>query len=67
MRGGGKGGGKEECRCVLEAEPTGVSAQLDVGERGKSSEQLSVVASVEGGRSLEERSSSGRLGLECPP
>lgn len=67
MRGGGKGDGKEECRCVSEAEPMGVSAQLDVGERGKSSEQLSVGGSVEGGRSLEQRSSSGRLGLECPP
>lgn len=57
--------GKEEWRSVSEAEPMGVSPQLDVGERGKSSEQLSVGASMEGGRSLEQRSSSGRLGLGC--
>ena len=67
MRGSGKGGGKEDCRCVSEAEPTGVSTQLDVGERGKSSEQLSVGASLEGGRSLEQRSSSSRLGLGYLP
>lgn len=59
--------GRKNAGCVSEAELMGVSAQLDVGERGKSSEQLSVGGSMEGGRSLEQRSSSGRLGLECPP
>lgn len=51
VRGDGKGGEEEECWCVSEVEPMGVSAGLDVGERGKSSEQLGIGAAAEGGTS----------------